>query len=56
MTDDLLLGFAGALAVYQQEHAAPGATIRTFGDAAWSSSSWLLQVFSREDDKRPPGR
>ncbi|WP_105975794.1 potassium channel family protein [Streptomyces geranii] len=91
-----LLGFAGALAVYQQEHAAPGATIRTFGDAAWwtcatlatvgygdvspvtpvgrlvavglmacglallgavtgSFSSWLLQVFSREGDERPPG-
>ena len=89
-----LLGFAGALAVYQQEHAAPGATIRTFGDAVWwtcstlatvgygdvtpvtapgrviavglmacglallgavtgSFSSWLLQVFAREDE-RPP--
>ncbi|QNE78430.1 two pore domain potassium channel family protein [Streptomyces finlayi] len=93
----LLIGFAGALAVYQQEHGAAGATIRTFGDAAWwvcatlttvgygdvspvtpggravavllmvcglallgavtgSFSSWLLQVFSREDDKRPPER
>lgn len=93
----LLLGFAGALAVYQREHAAPGATIRTFGDAVWwtaatlstvgygdvapvtpvgrlvavglmlgglallgavtgSFSSWLLQVFAREDGKRPPGR
>ncbi|MGW7069662.1 potassium channel family protein [Streptomyces sp. NPDC054855] len=93
----LLLGFTGALAVYQQEHAAPGATIRTFGDAVWwtaatlstvgygdvapvtpmgrlvavgvmlgglamlgavtgSFSSWLLQVFAREDEKRPPGR
>jgi len=92
-----LLGFAGALAVYQQEHAAPDATILTFGDAVWwtcatlatvgygdvvpvtpvgrlvavglmacglallgavagSFSSWLLQVFSREDDERPPGR
>jgi voltage-gated potassium channel len=91
-----LLGFAGALAVYQQEHDAPGATMRTFGDAVWwacatlatvgygditpvtpmgrliavgmmacglallgavtgSFSSWLLQVFSREDDERPPG-
>ncbi|MFJ2831162.1 potassium channel family protein [Streptomyces sp. NPDC087263] len=91
-----LLGFAGALAVYQQEHAAPGATIRTFGDAVWwtcatlatvgygdvapvtpagrtiavglmacglallgavtgSFSSWLLQVFSREGDEKPPG-
>jgi voltage-gated potassium channel len=28
-----LLGFAGALAVYQQERGAPGAGIRTFGDA-----------------------
>ncbi|GAA1883779.1 potassium channel family protein [Streptomyces durmitorensis] len=93
----LLLGFTGALAVYQQEHAARGATIRTFGDAAWwasatlatvgygdetpvtplgrliavgvmlcglallgavtgAFSSWLLQVFAREDDERPPGR
>ncbi|MER5256368.1 MULTISPECIES: potassium channel family protein [unclassified Streptomyces] len=93
----LLLGFAGALAVYQQEHAARGATIRSFGDAAWwasatlatvgygdetpvtpvgrliavgmmlcglallgavtgAFSSWLLQVFAREDDERPPGR
>jgi voltage-gated potassium channel len=91
----LLLGFTGALAVYQQEHAAPGASIRTFGDALWwmcatlstvgygdavpvttkgrviaagvmacslallgavtgSFSSWLLQVFAREDDERPP--
>lgn len=93
----LLLGFTGALAVYQHEHAAPDATIRTFGDAVWwtaatlstvgygdvapvtpvgrlvavgvmlgglallgavtgSFSSWLLQVFAREDGKRPPGR
>ncbi|WJV49995.1 potassium channel family protein [Streptomyces flavofungini] len=92
----LLLGFAGALAVYHQEHAAPDATIRTFGDSVWwtcatlatvgygdvapvtplgrlvavglmgcglallgtvtgSFSSWLLQVFAREDDGRPPG-
>ncbi|WP_405642020.1 potassium channel family protein [Streptomyces sp. NBC_00019] len=92
----LLLGFAGALAVYQQEHGASGATIRTFGDAVWwtcatlatvgygdvapvtptgrliavgimtiglallgavtgTFASWLLQVFSREDDERPPG-
>ncbi|MFF4348449.1 potassium channel family protein [Streptomyces sp. NPDC001530] len=92
----LLLGFSGALAVYQQERAAPGASIRTFGDAVWwacatlatvgygdvvpvtpwgrtiavgmmacglallgavtgSFSSWLLQVFSREGDERPPG-
>ncbi|MEV0492972.1 potassium channel family protein [Streptomyces atratus] len=93
----LLLGFSSALAVYNQEHAAPGATIRTFGDAAWwacatlttvgygdvapvtpggriiaagmmvcglallgavtgSFSSWLVQVFTREDEKRPPER
>ncbi|MEV0323979.1 potassium channel family protein [Streptomyces sp. NPDC050658] len=91
----LLLGFAGALAVYQQEHTAPDATIRTFGDSVWwtcttlstvgygdlapvtglgrfvavglmcgglallgavtgSFSSWLLQVFTREDERRPP--
>ena len=89
-----LLGFAGALAVYQQERGAPGATMRTFGDAVWwacatlttvgfgdvtpvtglgrtiavgmmagglallgavtgSFSSWVIQVFSREDE-RPP--
>ncbi|MEU4998895.1 potassium channel family protein [Streptomyces sp. NPDC021622] len=92
----LLLGFAASLAVFQQEHSAPDATIRTFGDAVWwacttlstvgygdatpvtpvgrlvavglmfcglallgavtgSFSSWLLQVFTREDEKRPPG-
>ncbi|MGW7266645.1 potassium channel family protein [Streptomyces sp. NPDC054842] len=91
-----LLGFTGALAVYQQERDAPGANMRTFGDALWwacstlttvgygdvvpvtaggrviaagmmacglallgavtgSFSSWLIQVFSREDE-RPPGR
>ncbi|MEV8321088.1 potassium channel family protein [Streptomyces sp. NPDC059900] len=93
----LLLGFTAALAVYHHEHTAPGATIRTFGDAVWwasatlatvgygdeipvtpvgrliavglmacglallgavtgSFSAWLLQVFAREDDERPPGR
>lgn len=92
----LLLGFTGALAVYQQEHDAPGASIRTFGDSVWwtcatlatvgygdvvpvtplgrliavgvmaiglallgavtgTFASWLLQVFAREDDERPPG-
>lgn len=102
----LLLSVATALAVYQQERGAPGATIRTFGDAVWwacsaittvgygdvtpvtplgrvfavflmicglallgavtgSFSSWLIQVFRREDeaggggrpsdDVRPPG-
>ncbi|MGX1882088.1 potassium channel family protein [Streptomyces sp. NPDC055287] len=40
----VLLGFTGALAVYQQEHAAPGATIRTFGDALWWVSSTLTTV------------
>ncbi|MEU6252919.1 potassium channel family protein [Streptomyces sp. NPDC047043] len=92
----VLLGFAGALAVYQQERGAPGASMRTFGDAVWwtcetlttvgygditpvtplgrliavgmmaiglallgavtgTFASWLLEVFSREDDERPPG-
>ncbi|MET9894862.1 potassium channel family protein [Streptomyces sp. NPDC006465] len=92
----LLLGFAGALAVYQAEYQAPHATIVTFGDSVWwaastlstvgygdvapvtpkgrtiavammvcglallgavtgSFSSWLLQVFAREGDERPPG-
>ncbi|MFE7776068.1 potassium channel family protein [Streptomyces sp. NPDC057445] len=91
----LLLGWAGALAVYHQERSAPGASIRTFGDSVWwacetlttvgygdvtpvtpwgrviavglmicglallgavtgSFSSWLIQVFTREDEKRPP--
>ena len=90
-----LLGFTGALAVYQQEHAAPDATIVTFGDSVWwtcatlatvgygdvtpvtplgrtiavflmacglallgtvtgSFGTWLLQVFAREDEQRPP--
>ncbi|WP_338675483.1 potassium channel family protein [Streptomyces sp. SCSIO 30461] len=94
-TGAVLLGYAGALTVYQAEHRAPGATIRTFGDALWwacetlttvgygdvtpvtplgrmiavgmmicglallgavtgSFSSWLVQVFTREDEKRPP--
>ncbi|MFJ6631434.1 potassium channel family protein [Streptomyces sp. NPDC091376] len=91
----VLLGWAGALAVYHQERTAPGATILTFGDAIWwvcetlttvgygdvtpvtpwgrtiavglmicglallgavtgSFSSWLIQVFTREDERRPP--
>ncbi|MET7648310.1 potassium channel family protein [Streptomyces sp. NPDC005426] len=91
----LLLGFSAALAVYHQEHDAPGASIRTFGDSVWwacatlttvgygdavpvtlwgrvvatflmacglallgavtgSFSSWLIQVFRREDEKGPP--
>lgn len=94
-----LLSVATALAVYQQERGAPGATIRTFGDSVWwacsaittvgygdvtpvtplgrvfavflmicglallgavtgSFSSWLVQVFRREDEAgggdRPP--
>lgn len=94
----LLLGFAGALAVFQQERGAPGATMTTFGDAVWwaastlstvgygditpvtelgrtiamgmmacgigllgavtgSFSSWLMQTFTRESDRKgPPGR
>jgi voltage-gated potassium channel len=40
----LLLGFAGALAVYQQERNAPGATIRTFGDSVWWACSTLTTV------------
>ncbi|NXY97977.1 two pore domain potassium channel family protein [Streptomyces sp. BR123] len=93
-TSALLLGFTGALAVYQQERYAPGASILTFGDAVWwtcetlttigygdvvpvtpmgrsiaavvmafgltllgavtgSFSSWLIQVFER-DEKGPP--
>ncbi|MEU9392021.1 potassium channel family protein [Streptomyces sp. NPDC048324] len=92
----VLLGFAGALAVYQQERGAPGTTMKSFGDAVWwacatlstvgygdvtpvtpmgrviavgmmavglallgavtgTFASWLLQVFAREDDERPPG-
>ncbi|MER8009078.1 ion channel [Streptomyces sp. NPDC094149] len=92
----VLLGFAGALAVYQQERGAPDASMKSFGDAVWwacatlttvgygditpvtplgrviavgmmviglallgavtgTFASWLLQVFAREDDERPPG-
>ncbi|MFF2524448.1 potassium channel family protein [Streptomyces liangshanensis] len=92
----VLLGFATALAVYQQERGAPGATIRTFGDSVWwaasaittvgygdvtpvtpwgrvfavvlmacgvallgavtgSFSSWLIQLFGREDGAVEPG-
>ncbi|WP_329389858.1 potassium channel family protein [Streptomyces sp. NBC_01716] len=97
----VLLSFACALAVYQQERGAPGASIRTFGDSVWwacsaittvgygdvtpvtplgrlfavflmvcglallgavtgSFSSWLIQVFGREDrtttaDQDPSG-
>ncbi|ONI50538.1 MULTISPECIES: potassium channel family protein [unclassified Streptomyces] len=93
----VLLGFSASLAVYRLERDAPGASIRTFGDALWwacatlstvgygdaapvtfwgrtvaaglmacglallgavtgSFSSWLIQVFTREDEKRPPER
>ncbi|MFJ4694751.1 potassium channel family protein [Streptomyces sp. NPDC088766] len=88
----LLLGFAGALAVYAEERGAPGTEMHTFGDAVWwacstlstvgygdvvpitpmgrfvgvglmvcglallgavtgSFSSWLIQVFAREDEQ-----
>lgn len=40
----LLLGFTGALAVYQAERGAPGATMRTFGDAVWWTCSTLATV------------
>lgn len=40
----LLLGFSGALAVYQAERWAPGATMRTFGDAVWWAASTLTTV------------
>ncbi|MEU1041654.1 ion channel [Streptomyces sp. NPDC005551] len=39
-----LLGFTGALAVYQQERGAPGANMRTFGDALWWACSTLSTV------------
>ncbi|GAA2260921.1 potassium channel family protein [Streptomyces roseiscleroticus] len=40
----VLLGFTGALAVYQQEHTAPEASIRTFGDAVWWACATLATV------------
>ncbi|MFF5015757.1 potassium channel family protein [Streptomyces sp. NPDC001165] len=40
----LLLGFSGALATYQQERGAPGATMTTFGDAVWWAASTLSTV------------
>lgn len=55
----LLLGFTGALAVYQPEHDAPGASIRTgpalLGTVTGTFASWLFRVFAREDGERPPG-
>ncbi|MGW2701986.1 potassium channel family protein [Streptomyces sp. NPDC001340] len=40
----VLLSFAGSLAVYQQERGAPGATMRTFGDAVWWACSTITTV------------
>ncbi|MGW1750964.1 potassium channel family protein [Streptomyces sp. NPDC002092] len=40
----VLLGFAGALAVYQQERGAAGASMRTFGDAVWWTCATLTTV------------
>ncbi|MER5441928.1 potassium channel family protein [Streptomyces sp. NPDC002790] len=39
-----LLGFAGSLALYQQEHTAPGADLRTYGDAVWFTCTTLSTV------------
>ncbi|MFI7385749.1 potassium channel family protein [Streptomyces sp. NPDC049813] len=39
-----LLGFAGSLALYQQEHGAPGADIVTYGDALWFTCTTLSTV------------
>ncbi|MDX3309311.1 potassium channel family protein [Streptomyces sp. NPDC054884] len=39
-----LLGFAGALAVYSQERGAPGANMKTFGDALWWTCETLTTV------------
>ncbi|MEV5956712.1 ion channel [Streptomyces sp. NPDC051987] len=39
-----LLGFSGALAVYQAERSAPDANIRTFGDSLWWTCSTLSTV------------
>lgn len=40
----LLLGFAGALTVYDHERTAPHATILTFGDSVWFTCSTLATV------------
>ncbi|USQ87245.1 potassium channel family protein [Streptomyces phaeoluteigriseus] len=40
----VLLGFAGALAVYAQERGAPGTEMPTFGDAVWWACSTLSTV------------
>ncbi|MFJ4714714.1 potassium channel family protein [Streptomyces sp. NPDC088785] len=39
-----LLGFAGSLALYQQEHAAAGADIVSYGDAVWFTCTTLSTV------------
>ncbi|MGY0487722.1 potassium channel family protein [Streptomyces sp. WG-D5] len=39
-----LLGFAGSLALYQQERTAPGADIVTYGDAVWFTCTTLSTV------------
>lgn len=40
----LMLGFTGALTVYGLERDAPGASIRTFGDAVWWACATLATV------------
>lgn len=40
----VLLGFSGALAVYQQEREAPDASMQTFGDALWWTCATLSTV------------
>ncbi|GAA3155316.1 potassium channel family protein [Streptomyces echinatus] len=40
----LILGFSGALTVYQVERGAPGTTMHTFGDAVWWAASTLSTV------------
>ncbi len=40
----LLLGFSASLAVYNVEHLAPGANIRTYGDSVWWAASTLTAV------------
>ncbi|MCS0601838.1 potassium channel family protein [Streptomyces sp. LP11] len=40
----VLLGFTGALAVYQQEKGAPGTEMHGFGDAVWWAVSTLSTV------------
>ncbi|KUN20962.1 ion transporter [Streptomyces antibioticus] len=39
-----LLGFSGALAVYQRERDAAGSSMRTFGDAVWWACATLTTV------------